>query len=501
MSSDVQRKMAHGAFWMMLFKLIERSLGMISTLILVRLLSPSDFGIAAMAGSFILMAEMLAAFSFDVNLIQNQKATEAHYHSAWTCNVLLGSLITALMLAAATSIAGFYKHPELFWVVCALALGPLITGCENIGIVAFRKDMQFRREFAFQLSRKVAGFLVVVPFAYFLRSYWALVAGILVSKLAGTTISYLAHPFRPHFSLAKARGLLSFSKWMLFNNFVGFLKERSVDFVIGRSLGAAPLGLYNVSYEIAIMPTTELAAPINRALLPGFASIAHDPGAMRSAYGNAIGMLALIGVPAATGIFAMAPYIVPTLLGPKWLAGVPLMEILAFNGGLLLFHSSICTVLIANGSPDRVTKVNGLYVLMLLILFGLLIPGYGLVGAAVAALIASILSTPIYLFQVRRSVGVPASVFLGVAFRPVAAALAMAVIVRWVCPEWTSSMRFATSLGWTIGGILLGVATYTGAILLLWLAAGRPAGAETEIIKVVRHRILKRGAAPPSTIS
>lgn len=497
MSKEVQRKMAYGAVWMLLFKLVERSLGLISMLILVRLLSPADFGIAAMAGSFILMAEMLTAFSFDVNLIQNQNATKEHYDTAWTCNVLLGLTITVSMLAGAPLIADFYRNAELFWVVCALAIGPLISGCENIGVVAFRKEMDFRREFAFQLSRKVAGFLVAVPVAYFTHSYWALVAAILVSKLAGTIISYLAHPFRPHFSLAKVAGLMVFSKWMLLNSFVSYLKERSVDLVTGRMLGAAALGLYNVTYEIAIMPTTELSAPINRALLPGFAKMAHDADAMRTAYRNAIGVLAFIAVPAATGIYALAPYIVPTLLGQKWLEGVPLMEILAFNGGLLLFHSSICTVLIANGHPDRVTKTNGLYVAVMLGLFALLIPTYGLTGAAAAALATSIVSTPVYLYQVRQSVGVPASVFLRAAARPVVAALLMAVAVRGVMPDWDPSMSFIISLTWTIGGIVLGIATYSVAILLFWLIAGRPPGPESELLRIVRNRLPKRAAPSP----
>jgi O-antigen/teichoic acid export membrane protein len=499
MSSDIQRKMGHGALWMVLFKLTERSLGLISTLILVRLLSPVDFGITAMAGSFIFMAEMLAAFNFDVVLIQKRDATEEHYHSAWTCNLLLGLLITLLMLTAATWIAAFYKQPELFWVVCALALGPLISGCENIGVVAFRKDMRFRREFAFQLSRKVIGFMVVVPLAYYLRNYWALVAGVLASKLAGTTTSYFVHPFRPHLSLIKIRGLLGFSKWLLINNFVSFLRERSSDFVIGRLLGAAPLGLYNISYEIAFMPTSELSAPINRALLPGFSRIAHDSDAIRAAYRSAIGILALIAVPVAIGIYAMAPYLVPTLLGPKWLAAVPLIEILAFNGGLLLFHSSICTVIIASGHPDRVTKTNSLYVLIMLSLLALLVPSYGLSGAAYGVLVASILSTPIYLSQLRRSVGVTPSVFLGAAARPVVAALAMALLVRWMLPEWTPAMGLAESIGWTFGGVTLGVFAYSAAILLLWLAAGRPAGAERAVFEGLRQRFVKRGAAPASS--
>ena len=90
MEKSTQRKMASGAAWMVLFKLMERSLGLISTLILVRLLDPKDFGIVAMAMSFIVMAELLTNFGFDTALIQNQRAEPHLYHTAWTCNVLFG---------------------------------------------------------------------------------------------------------------------------------------------------------------------------------------------------------------------------------------------------------------------------------------------------------------------------------------------------------------------------------------------------------------------------
>ncbi len=123
-------------------------------------------------------------------------------------------------------------------MVCALPLGPLFSGCENIGVIDFRKELRFVASY-FPAQPQGNRLPVVVPLAYFLESYWALVAGMLTSKLAGTAISYLAHPFRPRFSLAEFRGLLGFSKWLLFNNMVGFLKERSSDLVIGRLHGAA----------------------------------------------------------------------------------------------------------------------------------------------------------------------------------------------------------------------------------------------------------------------
>lgn len=166
--------MALGAVWMVLFKLIERSIGLISTLILARLLLPQDFGTIAMAMTFIAMAELLTAFGFDIALIQNRDATVEHYNTAWTGNLLLGLSIAVVMLVAAVPIAHFYRKPELVWVIVCLAFGPLISGAENIGVVAFRKELTFRREFVFQLSRKLIGFCVVVPLAFWLRNYWAL---------------------------------------------------------------------------------------------------------------------------------------------------------------------------------------------------------------------------------------------------------------------------------------------------------------------------------------
>ena len=94
--SDVNRKMAKGAAWMLLFKLFERSLSIISIAILARLLLPEDFGLIVMATVVISFVELLRAFNFDSALIQNQKANDQHYNTAWTLNVL-SSIIIGVM--------------------------------------------------------------------------------------------------------------------------------------------------------------------------------------------------------------------------------------------------------------------------------------------------------------------------------------------------------------------------------------------------------------------
>jgi lipopolysaccharide exporter len=498
MSASVQGGMARGALWMVLFKLLERSLGFISTLILVRVLSPGDFGVVAMAMSFIAMAELLAAFGFDIALIQDQNATEDLYHTAWTCNLAFGLSIALIMLISAPFIADFYNQPNLRWVVCALALGPAISGAENVGIVAFRKELRFRNEFLFQLGRKLVGFAVVVPLAFTLHSYWALVAGTLASRLGGTILSYVAHPFRPHISLVGARKLLHFSRWLLINNIAGFFKERSTDFAIGRIHGAAALGTYNVSYELASLPTTELSAPINRALLPGFARIAGDREAVAIAYSNAVGMLAILAVPAAAGIASIAPLLVPVLLGNQWLASVQLVQILALNGAMVLFHSSMSSLLIASGHPSRVMWTNSTFVVVLLVSLAILSTG-GVVGAAYAILCTSTLLTPVYLYQVRHCLGIPASVFVHAALFPMLASAGMILVVVALLPANPQALPIAEAVPRLVGVVAAGGLTYATLVTLLWLMRGRPSGTERIILQSIQQVIARLRPSQAST--
>src|SRR5690606_8902561 len=97
------------------------------------------------------------------------------WDTAWTFGLLFGIGTAAILVLASGPVASFYRTPELADVVRVLALGAIIQGFRNIGVVAFRKEMQFDREFRFMLSRKIAGFVVTIPAALILESYWALV--------------------------------------------------------------------------------------------------------------------------------------------------------------------------------------------------------------------------------------------------------------------------------------------------------------------------------------
>jgi O-antigen/teichoic acid export membrane protein len=124
---------------MVLFKLLDRGIGLVSTVVLARLLLPVDFGVVAMASSVIALAELLGSFSFDVALIQHKRARREQFDTAWTLNLLFALGCAGALALAAYPAAAFYSEPRLQPVILVLAAGTLVQGLENVGVVAFRK--------------------------------------------------------------------------------------------------------------------------------------------------------------------------------------------------------------------------------------------------------------------------------------------------------------------------------------------------------------------------
>jgi lipopolysaccharide exporter len=485
--NTIRSSMARGAVWMVLFKLVERSLGMISMLILARLLVPADFGLMAMATSLVALLELFTAFGVDTALVQRHEVTPAHFNSAWTLNVCAGASIATMMLLLSWPAAYFYREPRVTPVICALALAAAIQGFENIGVVTFRKEMRFDREFRFLLGKKLVAFCVTVPLALLWRNYWALVVGTVVGRLSGVTLSYVLQSFRPRFSFAATADLMHVSKWLMMQNGLSFLKERSSDFIIGRFAGPHSLGVFSVSAEISNMPGTELVAPINRAVLPGYVKLAHDLPALRREYLSVMAMISLFAVPAVAGFAACAPFLVLLVLGPKWFEAADLIKILAFFGITQVLQSNAYSAFLAIGKPQVFAKINGIHVVILISLLLATVPFFGIQGAAWTYVVTAALVLPVNFFYITRFLGLQKRQLVAHLWRPIVATAFMYFGVRLLGPALPeaalSSKQAAASL---LTCVALGVPLYGIAIATLWWLSGRPGeSAESFVLQKV----------------
>jgi len=482
MAASLGARIAAGAAWMVVFKLLDRSIGIVSVVILAHLLVPADFGLVAMATAIIAIVELLSAFNFDMALIQSQEATRAHYDTAWTLNVAMASICAALVAAAAFPAGAFYGDPRLGPIMLWLSLSTWVRGFENVGVVAFRKELKLNREFQLLLTKRIGVFLATISFALATRSYWALVFGTLAGSVGGVALSYLFHPFRPRFDLTARGELLRFSKWMVFSNVINTLASRAADVIIGKSLGPGPLGLFNLAHEISHLPSTELSAPVNRAVYPGYAKVASDQARLKAQFLDVLGFTALLTAPGALGIAAVAPLLVPLLLGDAWREAVPLMMILAVAGLLASLRTNAGYIFLALGRSVLLTVMTAVRfaVVVPALVFGTIY--FGAKGAAWTILGTSILMLPVTHYFMHHVLRVRWAEQGNVLWRPAVAATGMYLLVREYLAWTGQALAAGDAILALASAVGLGIAAYVSFTGLLWAVSGFPQSAEARVV-------------------
>lgn len=460
----------------------DRLLGIVSTLILARLLVPADFGIIAMASLVVALVDTLLDLGVNAALVQNRHADRHDYDTAWTLRLAQSALAAAIVAAAAPFAAGYFHDIRVETVLWVMAISVVVAGFENIGIVSFQKHMEFGREFKFFFLRRLAGFLVTLLLALWLRNYWAMVFGTLAGRLVGVGLSYGMHDFRPRPSLARLRALWSFSQWMLVRNLGTYGAQQIDKIVLGPRAGATTLGAYNLADDIGAMPVTELLAPIGRVLFPAFVKVADDPHALRRSFTLAFGIQMLVGLPAGVGLALVADTAVPLLLGDQWLPAIPLLQILALISVATALTHGAGYLLLALGK----VRLQAIFMWgQFLLLAGLLIfalPQADAAGIAQTRLAVGALAMALFLGMALHAVPVlRMRDLLAAGWRPTIATAAMAALLtQWSAPDSLPlALRFLAEVG-------AGGTAYTATLLLLWWLTGMPKGPERYLFDKLR---------------
>lgn len=487
-SPNILQRMTNGIAWMVAARMLDRLFGVASTLVLARLLVPADFGLVAMATTIGGLLELLGAFSFDLALIQKKNAERRHYDTVWTFSVLFGLGFALALVLLAGPAAAFYHEPRLPTVMYLTAVAYVIGALNNVGVVAFRKELEFHKEFQFILIRRLVTFGVTIGAALLLRSYWALLLGTLVGRLVNCITSYTMHPYRPRWSLAAAGELFHFSKWLLLNNFLFYMLNNGSSFVIGRLLGANALGMFSVSNEIASLPSTELVAPINRAIFPAMAKM-QETEEIAATWLKLFGMITLLILPVGFGIASVAPTLVQVMLGPQWTAATPVLQLLAIYGALAATQGNNGTVWLAAGHPRMSTLIGAIYLLVLFpCLYVFLRQGVLQdVGKAYLATCAFYVPTSMLLTQ--RLLRFRWRHVLQLALRPLLGVGIMWLAVAALAPAVAAWPPVASLAAQCLAGMLV----YTASVLLMWQMAGTPNGPERFVLDKLALR--RRAAA------
>ena len=458
-----------------------RFIGLISTIILARLLIPEDFGIIAMAMIVIGLLETIAYTGVDLALIRDQKLSKEHYNTAWTIQLLQGILVACLLVIIAPLAAAYFAEPRATLVIQLLALRALLESTKNIGIVAFRKELNFAKEFRFGIYTKLIQFVIVVSAALLFRNYWALVIGMIASAVIEVSLSYIMHPYRPWFCFTKIKEIWSFSQWLLISRIGFFLNKKTDQVIIGGAIGTSAMGQYHVSFSVSTMPTSELIMPMRRALFPTLAKILDAPAAFRTATLRTFATVAILCCSLGFGFMAIAEHFVVIFLGSQWLEAIPLVQWLALLGAFSAMTLSLEVVLWVTGKTLLSAIQTWLELLVLIPVLTYATYTFGIEGAALARAGVAILFLPFMFYLVTRVCTVSFADLLAALWRPLIAGLVMLAGLIWSPYDFAEQHLLALISKIALGGFL-----YLTTLLLLWTAAGRPAGIEAETLKLCR---------------
>lgn len=484
-------KVLKGGAFLIAARMVDRVIGFVSITILARLLTPASFGIVAVAGTVVSAAQLFTQFGFDWALVRYREPSAHDLNAAWTLRVLLGMGVFLALSLTAPWAATFYHQKALEKVLVVLGFASFVSSLENIGTVYFRRDFQFHKEFLLRTVTRVIGFITTVTTAIMLRSYWALVVGIVATRSATAVMSYLIHPYRPRLGLKGSKELFGFSSWLLIENIAEYCRERFSELYLGRVFGPTATGLFSVAGEISIVPLTEIASPANRVAFSKYSEDVRANRRLNNSYLSIASLIWLVALPIAAGTVAVAPEIVALLLGPRWSGAEPVLRVLALGMTFTVMAANTHYVYWALGHSRLVAVLSIISGAMIvpLTFVGAHFDGY--VGVAWAFAIQSAFILPVNFFFLRRIAGISFIDLWRRVWRVTVGAAVMATTLSMLFPEHLRN-GFLEALGHLTLEVAAGGMIYVVFVLGAWRLSGRPQGPEATAIQLLRQWLTRR---------
>jgi PST family polysaccharide transporter len=304
------------------------------TVVLARLLSPTEFGLIAMMGVFTGFAGLFTSLGFGASLVQKKDLRPEHLDTVFWLNLGTGFFLALLMASLAPLIARFYGEPVLLGLTLLGAITFVFSSLNVVQNALLQKAMNFRRVFGIQMAATCIGGTVAVVMAINGFGPWSLVTESVVAAGVGVIAMWYGSSWRPRFIFDRSalRELFGFSGNLLAFNIANYWSRNFDSLLIGKVLGSAAAGTYHRSYQLMLLPLSNITQSVSRVMFPALASIQHDIPKVRSVFLRGTRIISLITFPAMILLMVLAEPAILLVYGEKWKEVIPIFQILCFSG-------------------------------------------------------------------------------------------------------------------------------------------------------------------------
>lgn len=453
----------------LIYSLSENYLGvllqLLGTLIVSRLLTPSDIGIFSVAAVLSGLATTFRDFGIAEYMIQEQQLTRQKIRAAFAANIIVSWLMAALLLVSSAWVGRFYAEPGVSDVLRVLSISFLLVPFGAVTMAYFRREMNYRPIFIISSIANVSGFLVIIICAWqglgYMSMAWSSLATMVCTVVLALMIRPRALPRWP--SLHGLGEVFHFGRHATGIYFFSQVGRSAPEAVIGRVLDMAGVAFYSRANGLMEIFNRTVLHSVMPVCLPYFSKAVRDGEDSRDGYIKAISLLTAIGWPFFVFMGLLAPAAIRILYGPQWAASVPLAQILCLVAVLELPFYLSGEMLIAAGRIDLSTRLQFSNQCLRVAGLALILP-FGLAGACWGLALAALVNGVIAQACLRRVIGFRSRQLVGAcrqsALLTLGCGLPAYLLLQWVggITEANFLRMLVTCAGLTLGSWLLGVA-------------------------------------------
>ena len=355
------------------------------TLLVMRLLSPEDYGLLAMATVFVMFMLMFSEAGLSPALIQKEVIDENALRQSFGFVIVSNLILILILNLCAPIIADFFGDDQLVLILRVLSLQFVFVMIGTIPGALLQRNLKFKSMSLIFLGTTILTSLLTLALAYAGYGVWSLVFGSIFSGACRAIIVNVVEPFHllPKFSMQGMKSILFFGGNVTLSRLLWALYNQADIIIVGKLLGKEVLGFYSVGMHIASLPVQKVSGIVNHVALPIFSRMQHDQEEIRVSVIKAIRVLSFIAFPLLWGISSIANEFVLLFLGQKWHSAILPLQLLALVMPLKMIATFLPNAANAVGRPDVSVKNVILASIIMPIAF-LIGVQWGIAGVAIA---------------------------------------------------------------------------------------------------------------------
>lgn len=389
MSTTLTNQAISAFRWLTLARLTGQVFTWASTIVVIRLLEPSDYGLMALAGIFTELLMLFNELGIGAALVQRDTVSSTLRRQCLTLLLVINAGLYLMLFTGGPYIATWFDSPSLSPILWILGVPLLFAPFGLIGDANLRRNMRYKQKAGVEFVAMVIGTVISLSLAILGYGVWALVAGAVSGNLCRSLgFAWLGNGFiKPELSISQSRSIMNFGASVMGERILWWVFSQSDNFIAGKLIGKQSLGYYGVAMQIASLPMQKLASILNDIGLAALSKLQGEPEQAKQRFLQVVSYASVFSFPVFWGIAAIAPEFVAAVLGDTWAPVAPLLTILGITMPLRMIAVTYTPMLIASNQPKVALKARIIAVMIFPAGFAIGATQYGIEGLTVAWLV------------------------------------------------------------------------------------------------------------------